>query len=105
MVVAAVFYWKKQRCAELTLNAEGVSHTSWQRPLGFRDVEKITGRRQYSTVILTFQLKTKQPPFQKSTLLRFSTKKVSLALSGGLQDKPMVIADMIFKYFKRQTVS
>jgi Zn-dependent protease with chaperone function len=101
MVAGAFWARKQQRGTELTLNAEGLSHSKWQRPLSFKDVANITGRRQYSTIILTFHLKTKQPPFYKSAIIRSPGKQLLLSLSGGFEAKPAAIADSIFKYFKR----
>jgi hypothetical protein len=92
---------KQPRSLELTLNAQGITYTNWARPLNFADVERISGRRQYSTVTLTFHLKAKQPPFRKSWLLRFASKNVALALGTGLSAKPLTVAETILKYHKR----
>jgi len=100
--LGAVFVWKQQRHTQLLLTADGLSHTGWARPLRFQEIQNITGVRQYSNLILTFHMKTKQPPLAKFSLLRFPAKRATLSLSG-FDGKPMVIGETIFKYFRRQT--
>lgn len=102
MALCTAVLWKHRRTTELTLNANGILHTSWSRPLHFKDIQNISGQKQYSTIILTFHLKGKQPSIRKSGLFRVSSKRVTLTLSNALQDKPLTIANTILKYFTRQ---
>ena len=93
---------KQNRRRELILKADGLYYTGWLRPLLFRDLENISGRRHYSNIVLTFHLKTKQPPIRKYSLVRFPGKTLTFSLSG-LGGKADTIAETIFKYFTRQT--
>jgi hypothetical protein len=65
-------------------------------------LKKIFARRAYSNVTLTFRLKEKQPPIWKGSLLRFSGKAVTFSLSN-LGEKPLTIAQTVFRYLARQT--
>jgi Zn-dependent protease with chaperone function len=90
-----------QRRMEATLYAGGIRHTSWNRPLQFCEVSKITGLRQYANITLHFHLKTRQPSFKKFGLFKFPGKRVTLTL-GYLQGNQEKMAEAIFKYFNRQ---
>lgn len=103
IALGVLYLRQRQRKVEITLNADGISHTNWVRPLRFQDVKNITGQKQYSTIILTFHLKNKQPSIRKGGLFRFPAKRVTLALGTGLQVKPLTVANAIIKYFARQT--
>jgi Zn-dependent protease with chaperone function len=95
-------YWTRHRRGELTLNAEGVFHSGWNRPLHFKAVEKLFIRRNYSNIILTFRLKQKQDSIWKFSMLSPSRKAITLSLSG-YGEKPRTMAENIFKYMTRQT--
>lgn len=93
--------FKRHYRAVLILTAEGIQHPGWKRPLRFQDVEKILVRRSYSNVILTFRLKTRQPPRWKCSLIGLPRKTTVISLNY-LEGKPLVTAQTIFDYFKRQ---
>ena len=94
--------WKRHRHGEFTLNADGAFYTGWKRPVRFQEIEKIFARRSYSNVTLTFRLKAKQPPLWKGSVIRLPTRSVALSLSG-LDGKPLIIAQTVFRYLTRQT--
>lgn len=93
--------WIRYRRSELTLNAEGVFHSGWKRPVRFKEVEKLLARRSYSNITLTFRLKAKQPPIWKFSGLPLARKTVAFSLSG-FDEKPLPMAQTIFRYFTRQ---
>ena len=93
--------WSRQHGLELVLTAAGLTRTGWHRPLRFQDVEKISGRKQYSAITLIFRLKESQPAIWKFSLPGIKSKKVSVPLSG-LNDKPLPIAQTIIRYYTRQ---
>jgi hypothetical protein len=101
-LLGVTLVWRRHRHGEFTLTAEGVSYTGWTRPLRFQEVEKIFARRSYSNVILSFRLKEKEPPIWKGSLLRTRTRGVTFSLSG-LNEKPLTIAQTVFRYMTRQT--
>lgn len=93
--------WKRNRHAEFILNAEGVFYSGWKRQLKFVDVEKMLVRRSYSTFILIFRLKQKQPRFPKFVLLNYQAKAARFSLNS-LDAKPVSIAQTIYRYYTRQ---
>ena len=103
VVLGVICIRLRRRNLEITLNADGISHTNWIRPLRFEEVKNITGRSQYSTIILTFHLKGKQPSLRKTGLFRFPAKRVTLSLGIGLPEKPLTVANTIIRYFARRT--
>jgi hypothetical protein len=100
--LAVSLVWKHHRRGELTLNADGIFYSGWKRMLRFQEVEKIFVRRSYSNVTLTFRLKEKQPPIWKCSFIGTRRKAVSFSLSN-LGEKPVPIAQTIFRYMTRQT--
>jgi Zn-dependent protease with chaperone function len=92
---------KRQHKAELVLNADGLYHSGWARPLRFKEIQNISGRRYSSNIILTFHLKEKQPSLWKFCVIRLSANKATLSLSG-LDGKPVTIANTIIQYFTRR---
>jgi hypothetical protein len=100
--IATVQFWRRHRHGKLTLTAEGIFYSGWLRPLRFREVERIFARRHHSEVTLMLHLKEKQPPIWKHSLLRARAKVVNLSL-GNLGEKPLTIAQIIFRYMTRQT--
>jgi hypothetical protein len=98
---AAASLWIRHHQAQLGLNAGGLSHTGWRRPLLFQEVQAVSARRSYSTVTVTLRLKQKQPVIWKFSLPGVSSKAVSISLSG-MDAKPLTIAQTIFKYYTRQ---
>jgi Zn-dependent protease with chaperone function len=101
-VLGVTLVWRRHRHGEFKLNAEGVHYSGWIRPLRFQEIEKIFARRSYSNIILSFRLKEKQPPIWKGKLLQTKTKGVTFSLSN-LDEKPLVIAQTVFRYLARQT--
>lgn len=97
-----VAMWRHYSVLEMVLNAEGISCSTWKRPLLFKDVEKISAQQNYSIITVTFRLKEKQPPITKFYILPFQRKSMSLSL-GGYTEKPMVMWQTIFRYLTRQT--
>lgn len=93
--------WTRHRAAELSVNGEGISYTGWRAPLRFEDVSKLSAQRAYSNVTLIFHLKKPQPAFWKFSVPGLSRKRVALSLSG-LNAKPLVIGQTVFRYFTRQ---
>lgn len=94
--------WTRHRRGALTLNADGIFYSGWKRPLRFKEVEKLFARRSYSNITLTFRLKDKQSSPWKFTVVAPSRKAIGLTLSG-FADKPLTIAQTVFRYFTRQT--
>jgi Zn-dependent protease with chaperone function len=94
--------WQRHRGAVLTLNAGGIFYSGWKRPLLFKEVANLSARRNYSNVTLNFHLKEKQPPIWKSSLLPIARKQLGFSLSG-FNQKPLVMAQTIFRYLTRQT--
>jgi len=97
----ASWQWSRQHGLELVLTPAGLTRTGWHRPLRFQDVEKISGRKQYSAITLVFCLKEKQPRIWKFSLPGLRSKNVSLPLSG-LDGKALTIAQTIIRYYTRQ---
>jgi len=97
----AAWQWSRQHGLELVLTPAGLTRTGWHRPLRFQDVEKISGRKQYSAITLVFCLKEKQPRIWKFSLPGLRSKNVSLPLSG-LDGKALTIAQTIIRYYTRQ---
>jgi hypothetical protein len=93
--------WSRHHRAQLALNAGGLSHTGWRRPLLFQEVQAVSARRAYSSVTVTLRLKQKQPGIWKFSLPGVTSKAVSISLSG-MDAKPLIIAQTIFKYYTRQ---
>lgn len=95
-------FWQRHRHGEFTLTAEGIFYTGWTRPLRFQEIEKIIARRSYSNISLTFRFKEKQTSIWKCSLIRFPVKAVAFSLSN-LGEKPLAIAQTVFRYLVRQT--
>jgi Zn-dependent protease with chaperone function len=102
LMAGSVLALRLHRKRELVLNAAHICYSGWRRPLCLQDVQNITGQRQYSKITLTFHLKAKQPPLRKRALIPLEAKTATLSLDG-LAEKPDRIAELIFKYFARQT--
>jgi len=98
-----VVLYGRHRKGELTLTAEGLRYTGWKRPLLFKEVKHISARRSYSNIILVFHWKEKQKSLWKFSLLSTKAARMSFSL-GGLPGKPVANAEIIFKYFTRQSV-
>ena len=98
-----VIQYGRHRKGELTLTAEGLRYTGWQRPLLFAEVKNISARRSYSNIILVFHWKAKQRSLWKLSVLPLPAATTSFSL-GGLPGKPAANAEIIFKYFTRQAV-
>ena len=93
---------QRNRGVELSLRAEGLTHTNWRRPLLFRDVKQLAARRVNSNILLTFHFKEKQPPLWKFRLWPFPVRRMALPMTG-LEGKPAANAETILRYFARQT--
>jgi hypothetical protein len=96
-----VAQWKRFRNAWVTLNAGSILHTGWKRPLLFTEVARISARRNYGTVTLTFHLKERSPAIWKFSVLPLASKTLNYNVSVA-DEKPMVIAQTIFRYYTRQ---
>jgi hypothetical protein len=78
-----------------------MEYSGWNQSLLFQDVASLAGQNHSGTVVLTFHLKEKQFPRWKCALLRFPSKSFTLPISG-YNEKPMPIAETIFRYYHRQ---
>jgi Zn-dependent protease with chaperone function len=96
-------HWVRHNSAIFTLSAEGVHYTGWNRPLRFPEVEKISFFRKNSDVTVTFHLKEPQLPFWKVTLLGYRRKTLRYSLYASTNMKQADIAQILFRYFTRQT--
>lgn len=97
----AVIFWKRHCGGEFTVNAERMTYSGWNRPLLFRDIEKISGQKNYSIVTVNLRLKQKQDPFWKLALFRYQRSTVDLTISY-LKGKPEEIFETIVRYCIRQ---
>jgi len=86
--------------AEFVLSAAGIFYSSWNRPLLFTDVARISARRACSAITLTFKLKTRQPACAALSIPGLPVKSVSFTLSS-LKGKQLEIAQTICRYFAR----
>jgi Zn-dependent protease with chaperone function len=93
--------WKRHHKAEFTVNAEHIFYTGWNRPLPFRDIERLGGQKVYGTVTVTVRLKQQQRPFWRMTLLSYHRRTLNFTISS-LQGKPEEIFETIVRYCTRQ---
>jgi Zn-dependent protease with chaperone function len=94
----------KCRNEELILTVNGVTNPRWKRTLHFSEVENLFLQRNQTTIIARFVLKEKQPTLLKYSLVRM-TKAMPLPISTNWNDKPLVIAQTIYRYYVRQPVA
>jgi Zn-dependent protease with chaperone function len=99
--LAIAVLWNRHHQAALCLNAGGLTHTGWLRSLSFRDVQTISARKAYSNVTVTFRLKERQSGIWKYSVPGLKRKAVAVSLSG-MDAKPVIIAQTIFRYYTRQ---
>lgn len=104
--LVALFLWIawvawQSRKDEVVLTAEGVAMTQWKRPLPFAEVATIELRQVNSVLHVKFNLKERQKAISKWALPTMA-KSFSLPISPRMNEKPLVIAQTIYRYFVRQ---
>lgn len=93
--------WRNSFRQSLTLNHEGIFHSSWKEPLKFADVERIQHMSHNGSDSVIFFFKTKRPPLPKHPLLPFARKSATLNLLI-LKGKQRKNVELIFKYYTRE---
>jgi hypothetical protein len=101
LALIAFLFWKRHRGSEFTVNADGMTYSGWNRPVPFREIERIGGQKTYGSVTVTFRLKQKQPPLWKMTLFPYARRTLNLTISY-LDGKPEEIFETIVRYCTRQ---
>ena len=106
--LVALFIWIawvawKSRKDEVVLTAVGVFTTPWKRTLLFTEVESIALRQVNSVLQVHFKLKQRQEQISKWAV-PMKAKVYVLSISTRMNEKPIVIAQTIYRYFARQPV-
>jgi Zn-dependent protease with chaperone function len=101
LALITFLFWKRHRGAEFTVNADRMTYSGWNRPVSFREIDRIGGQKTYGSVTVTFRLKEKQPPLWKMTLFPFARRTLNLTISY-FDGKPDEIFETIVRYCTRQ---
>lgn len=93
--------WVRHSHGEITLNAAGVAYTGWIRSLTFSDVKSISAQTYNGSTTLFFHLKEKADPIWK---ISFPAQSKSVGINiMSFNEKPMELANVIYRYFTRQS--
>ena len=85
----------------MVLTAEGLTVTSWKRPLRFAEVGTVQLQRVNAAFQVKFNLKERQKSISKWALPT-KVKAIVLPISPRMNEKPLVMAQTIFRYYVRQ---
>jgi Zn-dependent protease with chaperone function len=102
VVVAGIgAYWTMMRRSRVTLRADGVTYTNWNRPLAFSDVAALQFASSLGDEItVTFVLKEKQPSFARFLRPPWRHRTVTLSL-GRFAGKSKEKAETLNRFFHR----
>jgi Zn-dependent protease with chaperone function len=98
IVIRVQWIWHKN--GELILKADSIFYTGWIRPLALKDIQSMSAHTHNGSTSVIFKLKQRTTTIWKSDLRReIGSVSVSVMRLG---DKPINIANTIFRYLTRQ---
>ena len=92
--------WLRHHNSRLTLNADGLHHTGWTRPIRFDELEGIAPLEAYGKLSAVLQFKASQSPIWKPSIWRLKSKDLHLPLNGMSADQA-AIYEAILRYYAR----